>query len=222
MKIDNERFKVILTDAKLICLSKYNLVEAKFGADHADVAAIKTEMDTTTGHFDNPALWLSPIPFDEDAITGFIVKIDQCDPSDLPLFLTELRGFIKYLQNTVLKAPIAAMETTDINDFNLKVLDELLQAQRNVGGRKAYFKNQGTDLDNHPPFVVLQDEQRPILEEYRRVLRTNEVQSTESDVLIFKRIAAAIHQSTILAKFLLVYAMLTSTMKAKLPAEPKP
>lgn len=220
MKTDNERFKVILTDAKLICLSKYNLVEAKFGADNAEVAAIKTEMDATVGHFDNPALWLSPIPFDEDAITGFVVKIDQCDPADLTTFLTDLRSFIKYLQDTVLKAPIAAMESTDITDFNLKVLDELLQAQRNIGGRKAFFKNNGTDLDAHPPFITLQDEQRPVLEEYRRVLKANEVTATESDVLIFKRIAAAIQQSTVLEKFLLVYAMLTSTMKAKIPAAP--
>ncbi|MBK9014714.1 MAG: hypothetical protein IPM82_11900 [Saprospiraceae bacterium] len=89
------------------------------------------------------------------------------------------------------------------SDFNLKVLDALQQAQRNIGGRKIFFKrNQGVDLDEHPTFIPMQAEQRPVYVEYRRVLINDEVQSTESDVLIFRRICDAIKAIHGAGKFL--------------------
>ncbi|HFA51142.1 MAG TPA: hypothetical protein ENJ95_19195 [Bacteroidetes bacterium] len=222
MKTDNERLKVILHDAKLICFSKFHLVQAKFGETNAEVAAIKKEMDGVIGHFDNPALWLSPIPFDEDKLTDFFIKIDGDDPADLPVFLLHMRSFIGYLDEKVLKKPLAEMEATDTSHFNAKVLDALTQVQRNTGGRKVFFKNNGTDVDAHPDFIPLQEEQRPVIAEYRRVLASNEVDAVESDVLIFKRIGEAIQQAVVLAKFFALYKKFTTTMKNKLPAEPAP
>jgi hypothetical protein len=217
MKTDNERLKVILHDAKLICMSKLQMVQGKFGATHPHVDDINKKMNKAISVFDNPVLWMRPIPFEENDMTNFVVKIDLCDPADLTLFVTEMGNFIKYLEIKVLKDPLANMEASDISDFNLKVLDALLQNQRNIGGRKVFFKNQGIDVDNHPQFIPLRDEQEPILVEYRRVLNKNEVQSTESDVSIFKMIGNAIQQATELTKFFDIYKMFTTAMKRKLP-----
>lgn len=218
MKTDNERLKVILHDAKLICMSKLQMVQVKFGATHPQVDDINKKMNKAIGFFDNSLLWMRPIPFEENDITEFVMKIDLCDPADLTLFVTEMVNFINYLEVKVLKGPLANMEAFDISDFNLRVLDALLQNQRNIGGRKLFFKNQGIDVDNHPQFIPLRNEQEPIITEYRRVLNENEVQSTESDVSIFKLIGNAIQQTTELTKFFDIYKMFTTAMKKKLPA----
>lgn len=217
MTTDNERFKVILHDARLISLSKFQMVEAKFGATNADLIALGKEIDTSVGLFNDPAVWVSPIPFEEDQITTFMIEIDQCDPNDLPNFLKLMRSFLTYLKDKVMKASREERRTNAITDFNLKVLDSLLIAQRNITGRKTFFKNQGVDLDTNSQFVPLQQAQIPVLAAYRSALNNNQVQSTESDVLIFKRIGEGIKQSTVLSKFLSFYGMLTNTMKSKLP-----
>lgn len=91
-----------------------------------------------------------------------------------------------------MKASREERRSNTITDFNLKVLDSLLIAQRNITGRKTFFKNQGVDLDTNSQFVPLQQAQIPVLAAYRSALNNNQVQSTESDVLIFKRIGEGI------------------------------
>lgn len=219
MTTDNERFKTILHDARLICLNKLQQVQAQFGKEHTEVAALESEMNAVIGHFDNPALWLNPIPFDEMEITTYITQVDATNPGDLPSFKENVRNFIAYLNDQVLKAPISSMESNNTSDFNLKVLDALTQCQRNIGGRKVFFKNQGTDLDNDPAFQEKQNEQRPAMDRYREALKTNEVQSVESDWIIFNRISEAIRQATVLVQFFAIYDLLTKTIKSKLPPE---
>ncbi len=218
MQTDNQRFKILLHDARVICLNKLQMVQAKFGASQADLTALAKEMDTTTGHFNNPVLWMNPIPFEEAEIMDYVLKIDSSDPADLPGFLGLMRQFIAYLEDKVLKAPLESALAITVSDFNLKVLDALLIAQRNIAGRKVFFRNQGTDLDTHADFIPLQQAQTSVLVSYRKALNENTVQSTESDVIIFDRIAEGIKKSDVLTKFFDFYKMLTSTMKSKLPA----
>jgi hypothetical protein len=218
MKTDNERLKLIIHDVRLIYLSKLQLVQSVHGISNADIVALSTEMQTAINHFDNPTLWMAPIPFDDDKITSAIVAIDTCPPTDLPKFFEAVRTSIDSLKSEVITLPVAEIVNTLTSDFNLKVLDALQQAQRNIGGRKIFFKrNQGVDLEKDPTFIPMQAEQRPVSTEYRRALTNNEVQSTESDVLIFRRIGDAIQQSTLLGKFFSAYQMLTNSMRSKLP-----
>ncbi len=217
MPTDNERFKVILHDAKVISLNKFQMVQGRFGANNADLVALGKELDNVIALFNDPAIWVSPISFSEEDITNFMLEIDQCDPGDLPKFLKISRDFIAYLKNKVLKPSSDERRSAAITDFNLKVLDALLIAQRNITGRKAFFKNQGTDLDTNSQFIPKQQAQVPVLAAYRSALNNNQVQSTESDVIIFKRIGEGIKQATVLTKFFAFYDMLTNTMKSKLP-----
>lgn len=67
MTTDNERFKVILHDARLIRpKNKVQMAQAIFGATNADLIALGKEIDTSVGLFNDPAVWVSPIPFEED------------------------------------------------------------------------------------------------------------------------------------------------------------
>ncbi|MBL7794816.1 MAG: hypothetical protein JNK77_20940 [Saprospiraceae bacterium] len=219
MTTDNERFKVILHDARLISLSKFQMVEAKFGATNADLIALSKEIDTSVGLFNDPAVWVSPIPFEEEEITTYLVKIDASDPNDLPQYLKLMRDFLAYLKNKVLKASSDVRKSVSISDFNLKVLDALNIAQRNVVGRKQFFKNKGIDLDAKPQFITLQKAQSETLSAYRSVLNNNQVQSTELDVMLFKRIGEGIKQATQVQPFMNFYGMLTTSMKSKIPQQ---
>lgn len=219
MTTDNERFKVILHDARLISLSKFQMVEAKFGATNADLIALGKEIDTSVGLFNDPAVWVSPIPFEEEEITTYLVKIDASDPNDLPQYLKLMRDFLAYLKNKVLKASSDVRKSVSISDFNLKVLDALNVAQRNVVGRKQFFKNKGIDLDAKPQFITLQKAQSETLSAYRSVLNNNQVQSTELDVMLFKRIGEGIKQATQVQPFMNFYGMLTTSMKSKIPQQ---
>ncbi|NUQ25548.1 MAG: hypothetical protein HUU34_16500 [Saprospiraceae bacterium] len=217
MTTDNERFKVILHDARLISLSKFQMVEAKFGATNADLIALGKEIDTSVGLFNDPAVWASPIPFEEDQIAAFMVEIDQCDPGDLPGYLKLMRRFLAYLKDNVLKASSEERKSVSISDFNLKVLDALLTTQRNITGRKMFFKNQGIDLDTNAQFIPMQKAQAEVLSVYRNALNNNTVQSTEMDAVLFKRIGDFIKQATLLPNFLNFYGMFTTSMKNKIP-----
>lgn len=219
MVTDNERFKVILHDARLISLGKLQMVRSKIGTSQPDLAAIEQDLEGTANRFNDPVLWMNPIPFEEDEITGFILRIDQCNPADLQGFIELLRGLLAYLKDNVLKNSMAVLELSPMTTFNLKVLDALLMTQRNISGRKVFFKNHGIDLDTDPQFLSMQQEQMPILAEYRKVLTQNQVQSTEMDVIVFNRIAVSIKGATVLQKFLAFYGMFTSSMKSKLPKE---
>lgn len=226
MKTDNNRLKIILHDAKLICLSKFQVLKAKYGDTHPEIDAINKQMNKTISSFDNATLWAFQIPFEENDITTLIVKIDLCDTDDLSGFITSIRNLIFYLEHELLDLSqfiTRSIETdtasSEISDFNLKVLDAISQNQRNIGGRKQYFKNQGIDVDNHPDFIPLSKEHEPVYTEYRKVLTANVVQSTESDVTLFKRIGDAIQQTTELTKFFDIYKLFTEVMKKKLPKD---
>ena len=220
METNNERLKLILHDAKLICLSKFQIVQSVHGTSNSELKKLKKEMDTAIQRYDNPTLWLYPIPFDEVATTLHVVQIDSCPTNNLETYAQVVRDFIQFLIKIVADIPVAEASMSETSDFNLKVLNVLTQVQRNVGGRKVYFKNnQNVDLDKDPKFVPMQEEQRPIQTDYRKALTENAVAATESDVLIFNRISENIRQSTVLDKFFMLYQMHTDTMKAKLPAD---
>lgn len=219
MTTDNERFKVILHDARLISLSKFQMVEAKFGATNADLIALGKEIDTSVGLFNDPAVWVSPIPFEEEKITQYMIEIDAADPGDLNKFLKLMRDFMAYLKDEVLKASRIERKSVSVSDFNQKVLNAIRIAHQNIDGRKAFFKNRGIDLSTNPQFITLQKDQQETWATYRNALVNNIVQSKETDVLIFKTIGGSIKQSTQVANFLNYYAKLTETMKKKIPQQ---
>ncbi|MEO1258631.1 MAG: hypothetical protein AAFZ15_07530 [Bacteroidota bacterium] len=218
MKTNNERFKVILTNAKLISLSKFKLVKAANGATNPEIAALTKEIDTVLAHFDNPEIWTHPLDFDEAKIAGFVSDIDGVDPKNLTKFASDVRSFITYLDGEVLKVPLANAETTDITDFNAKVLNALSQTQQKIGGRKKFFKNNGIDLDSNPAFQTLSQQQNTALTTYRQALRDNKVSSKQTDVLVFQMLGNSIQVATELAPFLGLFEKLTTTIQGKLPA----
>ncbi|MBL7827366.1 MAG: hypothetical protein JNJ57_12085 [Saprospiraceae bacterium] len=218
MKTDNERLKVILHNARLVCISKFQMVQSNFGAANADLIGINQKMDDIMGKFNNPSFWATPIPFEETDITQRMLMVDICPPNDLPGFKKGMNDFVDYLDKKILNGAAATgnLETL-ISDANLKVLNALTACQRNVAGRKIFFRNQGVDLDKTPDFLNRQQKQTPVMAEYRRVLNENEVQATDSDEIVFKAIADGIKSSTVLVQFYQFYDMLTATMKSKLP-----
>jgi hypothetical protein len=223
MATDNQRLKVLLQDARIICTNKFRAIQAVHGAENTELALIKQRLEAAIKRFDEPALWVRPVLYDESAISVQMIKIDICDISTLQPFsdltnalVTTFDGF--FAAPTALAAPVTASET-ETNTMNLRVLNELNICQRNVGERKKYFRReQNIELDTHERFVPMQKEQRKVQTTYRQALTDNTVQSTDSDLAVFERISSAIGQSVELENFFAIYEMHTETMLSKLPA----
>lgn len=222
MSTTNQRLKVLLHDAKLICLSKYQVLQTNVGDSDTELVAIKKEMDSCFIRFDNPAIWAQTIVFDEQDVTGFLLDIEGLGNADVDSFSSRIRSFITFLDEDVLKTALVESQNRTPSDFNRQVLDQLLQTQRKIQGRKTFFKNQGTDVDTHPDFIPLEQEQQVAIEAYREALKQNLVASTESDVRIFKIIGESIQMATELVKFFVAYMRFTNTMERKLPAAAEP
>lgn len=222
MKTDNKRFQEILHQARLTCLGKFQMVQAKAGVNNADLITLKKEMDETTARFDNPAIWTVQIPFDEDKILNFVLAIDSVNPADLAQFLTDMRSLMTYLNDEVVTVSTEAANRALPSGMNQQVLNSITVAQRNITGRKTFFKNRGTDLDTDATFIPLQETQRTVMASYRKALNGNTVESTERDVNIFNMIGGSIATATELTAFFNRYKALTKAMNDRLPATPKP
>ncbi|MCB0631105.1 MAG: hypothetical protein R2824_05210 [Saprospiraceae bacterium] len=218
----NQRLKAILQDARVICLSKYQVLEERLGIDDPDVIKIKQDLDTGFEHFNEPSIWMRTIHFQENEVMTFFLKIDGDDGSDVQRFHDTIHEFFDYLKERTEEPQSKDLELGQTTDFNLQVLDVLRQNQHKIRGRKQFFKNQGTDLDQHANFLKLQQHQDEVQGKYRQALETNAVLSKETDKLIFRNIGEAIQQADELDPFLFIYTTFTAAMKNKLPVPADP
>jgi hypothetical protein len=225
MPSDNQRLKVLLQDARIICTNKFRSIQAVHGVENTELAQLKLQLETVIQRFDDPALWANPVPFDESTISIQMLKIDICDTSHIRQFadlastlVSTFEAFFTpptLLNPLAMSAPISVARTSDMN---IRVLNELNICQRNVGERKKFFRReQNLELDSDPRFVPKQKEQRKVQSTYRQALTDNQVLATDSDLAVFERISTTIGQSIDLENFFAIYEMHTETMRSKVP-----
>ena len=219
METDNEKnFKDILTHARRVSFEKFKDVQKNSGASNPEVLAIKQEMDTVLARFDNPEIWAHPIEFDAAKIMGFVTEIDGDDPSDLTKFAADIRSFIAYLEENVLKNALSKVASEDNSNFNDKVLNALTLTRQSIGRKKKAFKGQGRDLDAVPKFQKMEKEQVTALAAYRIELRNNDnLKSKQTDVDTFLLTDKLIKATTNVIAFLDLFNQFTATVKSKTP-----
>ena len=214
---NNERLKVIIHDAKLICRTKFKKVEEKFGADNTDVLAIKQEIKHHFAHFDNPDFWLNDISFNEQMLWHHILKINIADPADMSNFLTVTRAFLTFLNEDVIKKPAEALTNIVTSDFNLRTINALNKSNLKINGRKTFFKNQGKDLSQNTEFVTLETKHKNCHDNYKKCLKKNTIEAKQTDIIIINRFGEAISKIVTVPIFINFYKSFYKFVDGKIP-----
>lgn len=214
---NNDQFKTVLHDAKLICRTKFEAVKAIFGADNTEVVSIQNELKSVYRQFDDPAVWSQVLAFDHTKIMNLILKVGVADPNDLPNFIKVTKELLTLLKEEVLKDPLEKIKKMQPSDWNLKTLDALRLAHQRVAGRERYFKNHGQDLSLNPEFVEIDTKHNVAAAEYRMLLNSNGVQSNQTDVVLITRFGEMIKQSTLVPVFIGLYRGLSNYVQSKIP-----
>lgn len=215
---NNDQFKTVLHDAKLICRTKFNAVKAIHGENNTEVTSIHNELKAVYRQFDNPDVWSQVLSFDHSKIMNLILKVGVADPNDLPNFIKVTTDLLNLLKDEVLKEPLEKISQMQPSDWNLKTLDALRLTHQRIAGRERYFKNHGQDLSQNAEFVAIDEAHTVRAAEYRMLLNTNGVQSNQTDVILITRFGEMIKQSTAVPTFLGLYKGLSDFVKTKIPA----
>ncbi len=214
---NNDQFKTVLHDAKLICRSKFNAVKAIFGEDNTEVVTIQNELKAVYRQFDNPEVWSQSLTFDHTKIMNLILKVGVADPNDLPNFIKVTTDLLNLLKEEVLKEPLEKIEEMLPSDWNLKTLDALRLTHQRIAGRERYFNNHGQDLSQNAGFVEIDEKHDLASAEYRMLLNTNGVQSNQTDVILITRFGEMIKQTTAVPAFLGLYKGFSNYVISKIP-----
>jgi hypothetical protein len=191
---NNDPFKTVLHDAKLICRSKFNDVKAKFGENNAEVVGIQNKLKAVYGQFDNPDVWSQVLAYDHSKIMSLVLKVGIADPSDLPNFIKVTTDLLTLLTEDVLKGPLEKVKKMQASDWNQKTLDALRLAHQRVAGREKYFKNRN-GLGPDSGFKKLDDSHNLEAAKYRVLLNTPPYKSTQSDNVLIKNYGEMIKKS---------------------------
>lgn len=178
----NAALKALLLNARLIYLVKKQEVNAPAGALAADCQALDQKYQTLFGHLANPQLWKNPISFAAGATSRLILALNQVDPTDTNAFLENAQALYNHLTDSLLQAPLAALSTVSTFIWNIKMLNALRLTLQTVDERKAFFKGQGTDLDQHEEFPQMESQQLQLIATYRELLKSDAIEATESKV----------------------------------------
>lgn len=215
---DNEQFKTVLHDAKLICRQKFEAVKENFGQDNTDVITIQDELKSVYGQFDNPAVWSQQLTYDQTEIMSLILKVGVADPSDLDNFLKVTRDLLKLLKEDILKEPLAAIAMMLPSDWNTKTLDALRLTHQRIAGRETYFKNHGQDLSQNAQFKKIDEEHDIRAAAYRLALNGNIIESSQTDVILITRYGELIKAAVAVPIFITLYKGFSDFVKNELPA----
>jgi hypothetical protein len=215
----NERIKVLLHDVRAISQNKLRAAQEVNTDCRHIIDPLIQKMQAQITAFEQPRLWLNEIIIDEPSLWLHIIRLELTDAANLQDLQAHLEAIFMQLDQQILsKISLSDISPTH-NDMNLRVVNALLQFQRNVGARKVFFRReQQIELDQHVLFVPLQQEQRRIQTTYREALNQSIVHATDSDVSVFERLATVIGQTSTLPDFFTYYQMQIDTMHAKLPA----
>lgn len=178
----NAALKALLLNARLIYLVKKQQVNAPPGAPTTKCELLDQKYQTLFGHLANPQLWSKPIPFAAGTIASPVLALDQVDASNTNDFLQKAQALYDLLTNSLLQTPLAAIATTSTSTWNIKMLNALRLILQTIDGRKAFFKRQGTDLDQHDTFPQMETQQLQLMTTYRQLLKSDAIKATESRV----------------------------------------
>ncbi|KAA3620977.1 MAG: hypothetical protein DWQ02_28485 [Bacteroidetes bacterium] len=214
---NNDQFKSVLHDAKLICRTKFNAVKAIHGENNTQVVNIQNELKSVYRQFDDPAVWSQVLAFDHTKIMNLILKVGIADPNDLANFIKVTTDLLNLLKDEVLKAPLEKISQMAPSDWNLKTLDALRLTNQRIAGRERYFKNHGQDLSQNAEFKQIDQAYDVRAAEYRMLLNSNGVQSNQTDVILITRFGEMMKQSTAVPVFLGLYKGLSDYVNSKIP-----
>lgn len=214
---NNDQFKSVLHDAKLICRAKFNAVKAIHGENNTQVVNIQNELKSVYRQFDDPAVWSQVLAFDHTKIMNLILKVGVADPNDLPNFIKVTTDLLNLLKDEVLKAPLEKISQMAPSDWNLKTLDALRLTNQRIAGRERYFKNHGQDLSQNAEFKQIDEAYNVRVAEFRMLLNTNGIQSNQTDVILITRFGEMMKQSTAVPVFLGLYKGLSDYVNSKIP-----
>jgi hypothetical protein len=214
---NNDQFKTVLHDARLICRSKFNAVKAIHGENNTEVVNIQNDLKDVYRQFDNPAVWTQSLTYDHMEVMNLILKVGVADPNDLANFLKVTKELLDVLEEEVLKDPLEKIREMQPSDWNVKVLNAMRRTHQRIAGREVYFRNRGQDPHHDPEYVTMDTNHKEKAAEYRILLNTNGVQSTESDEILISGFGELIKKSEVYIQFKGLYKGYADFIVTKIP-----
>lgn len=193
------QLKSLLERAKNVCTNKHNQVAATLnGTPSSKFIDLGNDSNSLFVLLLQPSFFTTEITtIDTTELKEQITTLDVLDPSQFNEYITLLESFLKYLREDVLVDLKREENNNQIEDWNLKVLDALRMLGRKITGRKRFFNNLGTDLNNDPIYK----QHRISRKDYRQKLKNNTIHSVATDEIVLNKFSDDIADLTVLTTF---------------------
>jgi hypothetical protein len=212
----NNALQALLFNARLICLVKFKAVESKLTASNPSVQKLHKEYYSLFAHFSNPKFWSQDITLIPGKLSPLILEVDAADPAATTDYLVKAQKLYDFLKKDLLKSAIAGVGSTSTSTWNLKMLNALRIVLQQEDGREAFFKKQGTNLDQHQEYQEMKSRHLQLMATYSELLTSNAVTATEKKVENVKKRGNNIEQSTQLSVYFDHYQKLSEYINTQI------
>lgn len=190
MPTGNEELILFLKDAHQACQAKLEALESQRDTvDQAQLKRTQSEVQALFEGFSHQGLWVHPVEYEKSKLLQSIVEIKMAPEHEPLSFLEKVAQLIDYLRDSVLPSAKAFLEQAGTSEWNLKMLDELLQIRRSLREAKHRFAEAGHNLEEDEAFLKLEEEFTALLAIYRALLRDDKLMSSEDDIRLLQLIS---------------------------------
>lgn len=220
MPANNEKFVVLLADAKSLCQAKLNAFTLVRGEEDEPLQKLSSEAHQTYEAFSDPKFKLVTFTFDEFKIRSFLGDIDVIETDKFTDFETKLGEMLQFLKETALKEAIAAKTQLSVDVINAEILATLTQCATKITQRINKFESAVPKVNilNDASYQRTNARYEHFRGKYRTMLKDKTIQGTESDVISINNRAESIATAPKKTDFLDQFGKLTDFIHGKVKA----
>ena len=218
---NNDKLKEIINNAKLIFAAVFQRIATTPSSSNTKVIALKTKLNKQFSRFDDPNFWIETIDYDKQMLWHNILVFESVNINSVEEILKAGNDYFTFVDTNILKSPTVATAKVVTSDWNVRTINALGITDKSILERKTFFKNKGEDLSQNAMFSTAETAYTEDATHYTALLKSNKVNSKESDIKIIKMYGVAISKIVLSDNFTTMYKALDGFIKTKIAAHPK-
>ena len=217
MPENNSRLKAIVHDAKITCRDKLKEASEQEGGDKDAIIVLIDKAKKVFRKFDDAAIWLSPLPFDESTLLEQIILLNEAPADDLSALSPAVDKFLQAFDQVTVIIITRDFTVPETSVMNTRVLNAMRKVRLSIDAKIEWLQVNGHDPHQDSRFPEMEEEQQNLVRQYRKVLIKDEVQAQETDVTTISKFAEIFSIVDELGRFMILYKAYNDAIKKRIP-----
>lgn len=182
MSKNNEKLVGLLQTAYQSCNTHFEVLRNDGNAPEEELSALEAEVKELYDQFHAPELWVTTVPYHHTKLIAAILDLKIAPPGDKDEVFKYARKLIQHLRETVLNKAQEWVDSADISDWNLKMLNWLGKLKQALFYARKRLADQGVDLNADPDFPGMQQQFEQDYALLRKQLKADEITANQNDI----------------------------------------